>query len=126
MNIVLHLVRLVDSERLDYGRLEMYINNSFTSVCDQGFDDKSATVVCRQLGYNYGKKQCCSALSNLSAANITVMNVNCTGSETKLDNCPYKVAQCPTGRYVSVYCSANPIVPNGINSYWITCFLNCY
>ena len=34
----------------------------WVSVCDTGFDDVDAKVVCRNLGYKDGKAQCCSGL----------------------------------------------------------------
>lgn len=34
------------------GRLEVYINGRWGTVCSNGFSDTSATVVCEQLGFN--------------------------------------------------------------------------
>ena len=36
----------------------------WTSVCDVGFDDVDAKIVCKSLGYKDGKAQCCSALGS--------------------------------------------------------------
>ncbi|XP_033749618.1 deleted in malignant brain tumors 1 protein-like isoform X1 [Pecten maximus] len=104
-------VRLVDSNDVFYGRLELYANKSFRSVCDDGFTDVSATIVCRQLGYKFGRKQCCSALGQIASSNITISNVRCMGHETKLDNCNYNITECPSKNYVSIYCSAKAILP---------------
>lgn len=99
-----------------YGRLEMYINKTFTSVCDEGFTDRSAKVACNILGFPYGKKQCCSALGPHPTSQITVTNVQCRGSERSLDQCPHQTTTkvpCRSGKYVSVYCSKNQIVSKG-------------
>lgn len=106
-------VRLVDSKDVFYGRLEMYINKTFTSVCDEGFTDRSAKVACNILGFPYGKKQCCSALGPHPTSQITVTNVQCRGSERSLDQCPHQTTTkvpCRSGKYASVYCSKNQIV----------------
>ncbi len=37
------------------GRLQMYINHIWGSVCNKKFCDKSAQVACRQMGFLRGK-----------------------------------------------------------------------
>ena len=37
-------------------------NNTWVSVCDTGFDDVDAKIICRNIGYKDGKAQCCSSL----------------------------------------------------------------
>ena len=34
------------------GRVEICLNNIWNVVCNNGWDDNDATVVCRQLGYS--------------------------------------------------------------------------
>ncbi len=48
-------IRLVDGVSLGEGRLEVCINGSWSTVCDNEFDLDDATVVCRQLGLGDGK-----------------------------------------------------------------------
>ena len=51
-------VRLVDGslQQKDEGRLEICVNNQWGTVCDDSWDDRSATVVCRQLNSNESSK----------------------------------------------------------------------
>ena len=48
------VVRLVDSNYTNQGRVEICVNNTWGTVCDDDFDSSDARVVCRQLGYSSG------------------------------------------------------------------------
>ena len=51
-------VRLSNTNDLNYGILEMYDEKTkWSAVCDQGFNQVTARVACRQLGYVDGKFQ---------------------------------------------------------------------
>lgn len=56
MSLVINLfpgppIRLMDGENKKEGRVEIYINGQWGTICDDGWSDKDAVVVCRQLGY---------------------------------------------------------------------------
>ena len=43
----------------------MYWNNQWNTICSDDFNDTSARVVCRELGFEDGQAQCCSAYGDL-------------------------------------------------------------
>uniref|UniRef100_A0A0L8GWJ9 Neurotrypsin n=1 Tax=Octopus bimaculoides TaxID=37653 RepID=A0A0L8GWJ9_OCTBM len=47
-------VKLVNGTNPSNGRIQITINNITGTICDDNFDDKDATVVCKQLGYKSG------------------------------------------------------------------------
>lgn len=44
-------IRLMDGENKKEGRVEVFINGQWGTICDDGWTDKDAAVICRQLGY---------------------------------------------------------------------------
>ena len=62
-------IRLNGSSYATYGRVEICMNGSWGTVCDDFWDDTDASVICRQLGFSpYGKYMnvtpvaCCTIL----------------------------------------------------------------
>ncbi|XP_038071343.1 uncharacterized protein LOC119740207 isoform X2 [Patiria miniata] len=74
------------------GVLEVFYNNEWGTVCEEGWDVKDSEVVCRQLGYNGVKYMSSFELSFDFSFDrfISVMfkNVDCEGTEESLFDCP--------------------------------------
>lgn len=46
-------LRLLEGSNKNEGRLEVYIQNAWGTVCVNNFDTTDATIACQQLGYWY-------------------------------------------------------------------------
>ncbi|XP_013414022.1 uncharacterized protein LOC106176257 [Lingula anatina] len=81
-------VRLAPDDGAYYGRLEVYYGGSWGSVCDDGWDDNAATVVCRMLGYQHGKSYV-GAYFGQGSGIIMLDDVQCSGHEGSLSECSH-------------------------------------
>ena len=45
-------VSLIGGSRRNEGRVEVCVNETWATVCDNTFNESDAQVVCRQLGYS--------------------------------------------------------------------------
>uniref|UniRef100_A0AAQ5ZEB4 Neurotrypsin n=1 Tax=Amphiprion ocellaris TaxID=80972 RepID=A0AAQ5ZEB4_AMPOC len=81
------LVRLVAGESRKEGRVEVFINGQWGSVCDDGWNDVNAAVVCRQLGFIGAAKARSMAYFGEGRGPIHLDNVRCLGTEMYLGQC---------------------------------------
>ena len=67
--------------------MEVYYNGEWGTVCDVGWDDTDASVVCRQLGFRSSGTSIESAGFGQGSGSIWLDNVICNGSELTLTSC---------------------------------------
>ncbi len=98
------------------GRLEIYHNNEWGTICDDTFDSNqnAATVACQQLGFTSGSYQ--SSFSyGYGSGQIWLDDVTCSGSENSLTQCTHNgwgVHNCGHSEDVAVSCSAGMFSSN--------------
>ena len=57
------------------GSVLYYLNDTWTRVCDEGFDDVTARRICRELGFADGRSLCCSAYGDFSVSITTAIMI---------------------------------------------------
>lgn len=101
-------LRLVGGLSKCAGRVEVFYNNEWGTVCDDNWDLSDAMVVCRQLGCGVAVSAPSSARFGWGAGPIWLDDVSCTGEETNLDNCQAKtrgIHNCHHGEDAGVVCA---------------------
>ncbi|XP_071479262.1 scavenger receptor cysteine-rich domain-containing protein DMBT1-like [Diadema antillarum] len=82
-------VRLVDGESLNEGRVELYYDGDWSTVCDDNWDIRDAKVVCAMLGYLGATRATSGAEFGPGAGLILLDDVNCAGDEVDILHCPH-------------------------------------
>ena len=104
------------------GRVEVFYNNEWGTVCDDGWDLNDAQVVCRQLGFGPAIETRGNAYYGEGYRQIKLSNLNCAGTEVTIDNCSHDgwgVQNCSHKEDTSVKC-ANGNYPCSYVLYVIT------
>ena len=108
--IIFTIVRLVDGPTRYEGRVEVYYNGQWGTVCDDGWDLNDAQVVCRELGFDQAISASSRAFYGQGSGRIWLDNVNCVGTEVSIRDCSHNgwgFEDCSHGEDAGVKCSAS-------------------
>ncbi|XP_053708319.1 uncharacterized protein LOC128751384 [Synchiropus splendidus] len=103
-------VRLVGSGKASEGRVEIYHNGQWGTVCDDGWDMADAQVVCRQLNFPGAKFVFNRNNFKKATGPIWLDEVKCEGSEHNLISCGRKewgVTDCTHKEDAAIACEVN-------------------
>ena len=103
-------VRLVGGS-YNTGRVEVYYNGKWGTVCDDEWDIDDARVVCKQLGFEDALNAYGGAHYGQGTGPILLDEVKCSGDESSLFSCGHErvgIHNCGHGEDASVRCGNIP------------------
>ena len=104
---------MVDGSSPSEGRVEIYHDGEWGTVCDDGWDMPDANVVCGQLGY--ASATSASATFSQGTGPIFLDEVACTADDQSLVECSHRgwnVHDCGHTEDAGVICSTSPAPGN--------------
>ena len=109
-------MRLIGGKSYDEGRVEVYYNGQWGTVCNDEWDDTDASVVCKQLGIGLSG----TAILNVNTfgpgrGKVFLSNIMCSSNDTTLSGCGHKTVgittyECDHYKDVGVTCNSKFIM----------------
>ena len=94
-------IRLVGGGSENEGHVEVCSGMLWGSICDDGWDSREASVVCRQLGYSSEQEHAVvpGAFFGTYGTPIHLTQLSCVGNESRLVDCLHP----PFGRHNCIH-----------------------
>ena len=109
------IVRLVNGLSNYEGRVEVYHNGVWGTVCDDGWDWNNAQVVCNELDLGYAVSAIPNAFYGQGSGQIWLDGVNCVGTEKTIVECTHRgwgSHNCNHSKDASVKCGFSGKISN--------------
>ncbi|XP_025102849.1 scavenger receptor cysteine-rich domain superfamily protein-like isoform X2 [Pomacea canaliculata] len=110
--LLARLVQGTNDTGASKGRLEIFCNETWSTVCDDRFGKTEAEVACRMLGFNSTRSLAVrSSMYGEGSGTILMDDVWCQGSETDLLQCKHRglyTHNCAHDEDVGIICSEQP------------------
>ena len=102
------VVRLVDGPTKYEGRVEVYHNAEWGTVCDDGWDLNDAKVVCSELDFGPAIAARYNAFYGQGGGQVWLDNLKCDGTERSIRRCSHSgwgVKNCSHSKDAGIQCS---------------------
>lgn len=83
-------LRLVGGESVNEGRVEVYYNRQWGTVCDDGWHFRDADVICKALGYERASQIYTRAHFGQGSGPIWIDELECSSSATSILECRHR------------------------------------
>ena len=110
------------------GRVEVYHNGTWGTVCSNGWDLRDATVVCRELGYIKTAAVLGSARFGAGSGPILFSELSCIGNESVITECGHDDNgghNCSHSEDVGVVCGQCVCVEGGREGVYLLLLFVC-
>ena len=94
------------------GRVEVFYNKQWGTICRDGWDIQDTDVACRELGFKYSIKTLPRAQVPRGTGPIWFSKVSCKGNEGQFSDCilgGYEKSTCGHNKDVGIECSSTGI-----------------
>ena len=85
----MYIVRLADGPTKYEGRVEVYHNGEWGTVCDDGWGLNDAQVVCNKLKLGDATAARYNAFYGKGNGQIWLQDLRCNGNESNIGDCPH-------------------------------------